>query len=70
MKKHVRILLAMFQPLPKQAKILFLDDQHHTLMHHKNIRISKIISLQFTYILPNVMINRNFLHSDYRKNNS
>ena len=51
--------------LSKQANILFLDDQYHQLMQHKNIQYLHLIPYNY-YILPTVMINR-FLHSSIGK---
>ena len=51
--------------LPKQSKILFLDDQHHPSMHHKHIQYLQLSPYNY-YILPNVMINR-FLNSTMGK---
>ena len=51
--------------LPKQARILFLDDQYHKLMNHKNIQY--LLLAPYNYRLPpDIMIHR-FLHSSVGK---
>ena len=51
--------------LPKQTKILFFDDQYHTLMNHENIDYVKLAPYNFR-VPPEVMI-RKFLHSEIGK---
>ena len=51
--------------LPKQSRILFLDDQYHELMNHKNIQYLKLAPYHYR-LSPDIMINR-FLHSSIGK---
>jgi len=51
--------------LPKHAKILFLDDQEHEKMNHKNITYLKLHGYNF-HIKPKIMIKK-FLKSKLGK---
>jgi hypothetical protein len=51
--------------LPKQTQILFLDDQYHEMMSHKNIEYLKLAGYNF-HILPKKMI-KTFLKSKIGK---
>jgi len=51
--------------LPKHAKILFLDDQEHEKMNHKNITYLKLHGYNF-HIKPKIMIKK-FLKSNLGK---
>jgi hypothetical protein len=51
--------------LPKQTHILFLDDQYHELMNHKNIQYLKLVPYNY-HFSSDIMIKR-FLHSSIGK---
>lgn len=51
--------------IPKNSKILFLDDQYHYFMKHRNIKYLKLSGYNF-HILPHKMIET-FLNSDLGK---